>query len=78
MRRLFAALSGWLAASLPSLALAEGAGGGYQGIASLYYSIIALILIYGVYDTFGKKLGSHIGAAVIVIGAYALTQMAPE
>lgn len=77
MRRLFGALSGWLAASLPSLALATEPSSGYQGIASLYYTIIALILIYGVYDTFGKKLGSHIGVAVIVVGAYALAQMAP-
>ena len=77
MRRLFAALSGWLAASLPSLALATEPSSGYQGIASLYYSIIALILVYGAYDTFGKKLGTHIGAAVIVIGAYVLAQMAP-
>jgi hypothetical protein len=38
----------------PTLALAEGAGGTYRGIGSIYYTIIGAILIYGVYDTFGK------------------------
>jgi hypothetical protein len=40
----------------PTLALAEGAVGTYRGIGSIYYTIICAILIYGVYDTFGKKV----------------------
>lgn len=34
------------------------AGGGapdYSGISGIYYTIIGLILVYGVYDTFFKK-----------------------
>ena len=30
-------------------------GGGYEGITGLYYSIIGLILAYGVWDIFFKK-----------------------
>ncbi len=77
MKRLMASLMGALPIAAPSVALASYAGGGYRGIASLYYTFIALVLVYGVYDTFGKNVGSHIGAAVIVIGAYLLTQAAP-
>ncbi|HZS12616.1 MAG TPA: hypothetical protein VFA38_10225 [Nitrospirales bacterium] len=43
---------------LPSVTLANEPKGGppdYSGISGLYYSIIALILGYGVYDTFFKK-----------------------
>ena len=36
-------------------ALANEAGGGYEGITAMYYSLIALILAYGVYDIFFKK-----------------------
>ncbi len=77
MKRMLATLTGFLSALLPSWALAEGAGGGYQGIASMYYTLIAIVLIYGVYDTFGKK-AMYIGAPIIVILAYVLTQQAPE
>ncbi len=41
-----------------SLALANEPKGGapdYSGVTGLYYTIIALILGYGVYDTFFKK-----------------------
>lgn len=41
-----------------SLALANEPGKGapdYSGISYLYYTLIALILGYGVYDTFFKK-----------------------
>jgi hypothetical protein len=40
----------------PTLAMAEEAGATYRGIGSIYYTIIGVILIYGVYDSFGKKL----------------------
>jgi hypothetical protein len=41
-----------------SLALANEPGKGapdYSGISYLYYTLITLILVYGVYDTFFKK-----------------------
>jgi hypothetical protein len=53
----------WLA---PSLALAEGAGGGYRGIAQIYYAFIAAVLIYGVHDTFHSRNVTIAGAVVIV------------
>ena len=76
MKRIVASLVGSLAATMPSLALAYE-GSGYRGIASMYYTFIAMVLVYGVYDTFGKK-GMYIGAPVIIIGAYFLTSLAPE
>ena len=38
-----------------SPAFANVPGGGYEGITAMYYSIIAIILAYGVYDIFFKK-----------------------
>jgi hypothetical protein len=41
-----------------SIALANEPKGGapdYSGVTGLYYTLIALILIYGVYDAFFKK-----------------------
>ena len=41
-----------------SQALANEPKGGapdYSGISSIYYTLIGLILVYGVYDTFFKK-----------------------
>jgi len=35
-------------------AMANAPGGGYEGITSMYYGIIALILGYGAYDIFFK------------------------
>jgi uncharacterized membrane protein YhaH (DUF805 family) len=55
----------------PTLALAEGAGGTYRGIGSIYYTIIGAILIYGVNDAFGKK-AMNVAAPIIVIGLYLL------
>lgn len=77
MRRLLGSLTGLASAAVPTLALATDVGGGYRGIASMYYTLIAIVLVYGVYDTFGKSVGTHIGAGVIVVGCYALTQLAP-
>ncbi len=45
-------------ASNVSLALANEPKGGapdYSGISYMYYTLIALVLGYGVYDTFFKK-----------------------
>lgn len=36
-------------------ALANEPGGGYEGITAMYYSFIAVVLGYGVYDIFFKK-----------------------
>jgi len=55
----------------PTIALAEGAGGTYRGIGSIYYTIIGAILIYGVYDAFGK-MAMYIASPIIVIGLYLL------
>ncbi len=33
----------------------QGGAPDYSGITGLYYVLIALILVYGVYDTFFKK-----------------------
>lgn len=42
--------------ALPVLAnVPEGGPPDYSGITALYYSLIAVILAYGVYDTFFKK-----------------------
>ncbi|MFI5222895.1 MAG: hypothetical protein ACHQX3_01410 [Nitrospirales bacterium] len=52
----------------PALALAEEHGG-YRGIGTLYFTFMAAILIYGVYDAFGKK-AMYVMAPIIVIGLY--------
>ncbi|HEX5646450.1 MAG TPA: hypothetical protein VFX56_05725 [Nitrospira sp.] len=46
-----------LAGVLPAFANAPAEGGppDYSGITALYYVLIAVILGYGVYDTFFKK-----------------------
>ncbi len=36
-------------------AFANVPGGGYEGITAMYYSVIGIILAYGVYDIFFKK-----------------------
>jgi len=77
MKRLMGYLFGLLCAAVPSVALATEAHGGYRGIAWMYYTLIAVVLIYGVYDTFGKK-AMYIGTPIIVILAYVLATQAPE
>lgn len=56
MKRLVV-ISGALGSMLlsASLALANEPAAGYEGITYMYYTLIALILGYGVYDTFFKK-----------------------
>jgi hypothetical protein len=58
-----------LVASWPTLALAEEVGGTYRGIGSIYFTLIGAILIYGVYDSFGKR-AAYIVGPLIVIGLY--------
>lgn len=60
-----------LAVWLPTLAFAEGAGGTYRGIAQIYYTLIWVILCYGMYDVFGKK-AMYVGAPILAIGIYFL------
>lgn len=67
MRRLFGWLSGLALAAMPALALAEGAGGSYRGIASIYFTFITVVLIYGVHDVFKNKKVTLAAAIVIPI-----------
>jgi hypothetical protein len=53
----------------PAFAFAEGAGGTYRGIASIYYTLIWAILCYGLNDTFGKK-ALYVGGPILAIGIY--------
>jgi hypothetical protein len=68
MNRVFGVLVG-LIVLWAALALAEEAGGSYRGIGSIYYTFIGAILIYGVYDVFGKK-AAYIVGPLIAIGLY--------
>ena len=53
----------------PTLALAVEHNAGYRGIGQLYFTFMAAILIYGVYDSFGKK-AMYVAAPIIMIGLY--------
>jgi len=66
MRRFVGTMMGLALALTPALAWAEGAGGGYKGIAQIYFSFISAILIYGVHDTFQNKNVTIAGAVVII------------
>ena len=55
----------------PTVAFAEGAGGGYRGIGTIYYTFMWAVLCYGLYDTFGKT-AMYIGAPLLAVGAYLL------
>ncbi len=68
MRYLLALLVGFTA-WWPTMALAEGAGGGYRGIATMYYTLIWVVLCYGLYDTFGKT-ALYVGAPVLAVATY--------
>jgi hypothetical protein len=68
MSRFIMLLVGGMLAS-PTLALAAEHSAGYRGIGSMYFSLMGAILIYGVYDTFGKT-AMYVMAPIIVIGLY--------
>lgn len=60
MKRLSRSIIGTLSAVLlttPAAFASEPAGGpaDYSGITGIYYTLIAIILIWGVYDTFFRK-----------------------
>ena len=58
--------------SWPGLVWAEDAPhGGYRGIASIYYTLIWGVLVYGLWDSFGKK-AFYIGAPVMAVIIYFL------
>lgn len=67
MIRLLIGLAVWW----PASAFAEGAGGSYRGIASIYYTLMWAILCYGLYDTFGKT-AFYVGAPILAVGIYML------
>ena len=56
MSRIFAAVAG-MSMSVSQAFANEPKGGApdYSGISGIYYTLIGLILAYGVYDTFFKK-----------------------
>lgn len=68
MKRL-AALSAGLILGSPALALAAEHNAGYRGIGTLYFFFMGAILIYGVYDSFGKK-AMYVAAPFIMVGLY--------
>jgi len=60
MRKVLAGFTGVLTTVVlnGSLALANAPQGGasdYSGISYMYYTLIGIVLVYGVYDTFIKK-----------------------
>ena len=57
MNRLFLGMVSAMTALHASLAFANVSEGpvDYSGITGMYYTLIGLILAYGVYDTFFKK-----------------------
>lgn len=64
MKRL-ATLSAGMLLGFPALALAVEHNASYRGIGQLYFSFMAAILIYGVYDTFGKT-ATYVAAPIIL------------
>jgi len=60
-----------LAVWAPTFVFAEEHGGGYRGIAQIYYTFIWAILTYGLYDVFGKK-AMYVGSPILAIGIYLL------
>lgn len=72
LSRIYIGVMGILAMFLPQLAWAVEPGGGYKGIASMYYGVIAVILIYGVYDIFGKQVVKYVGPVIAIIMYFAV------
>jgi hypothetical protein len=68
MKRL-ATLSAGLILGSPALALAAEHSASYRGIGWIYFTFIAVILLYGVYDSFGKT-AMYVAAPVILGWSY--------
>ncbi|MEW6247495.1 MAG: hypothetical protein AB1555_12435 [Nitrospirota bacterium] len=70
MKRLVGFLALLLLLFTPVIAFAEGVSGYSRGNAILYYSAIAAVLIYGIYDIFHKKWLTWISAILIPVALY--------
>jgi hypothetical protein len=58
--------------TLPTFAWAEEAPeASYRGIASLYYTLIWIVLAYGLWDAFGRK-ALYVGGPVLAVIIYFL------
>jgi len=68
MTRYFMLLAMGLLAS-PTLAFAVEHNAGYRGIGYIYFSFIAAILIYGVYDAFGKT-AMYVMTPIILVSLF--------
>jgi len=66
MRRFVGTVMGLMMSFAPALVWAEGAGGGYRGVAQIYYAFISFVLIYGVHDIFHNRKVTIAGAVVII------------
>ncbi len=79
MRRIRGLIYGLGAGWMPAVAAAEGAGGGYRGVATIYFSFITVVLIFGAYDVIGPE--PYRKKAMLVIGpiiAIAMYLMLPN
>jgi hypothetical protein len=64
MKRLATLSTGMILGS-PALALAAEHSAGYRGIGLMYFSLMAVVLIYGVYDSFGKT-AMYVASPIII------------
>jgi hypothetical protein len=53
----------------PTLALAAEHSAGYRGIGYIYFTFIAAVLIYGVYDAFGKT-AMYVMTPIILVSLF--------
>lgn len=70
MNRIASILFAWALTLSPAVALAEGVSGYSRGNAILYFSAIAVVLIYGIHDVFRKKWLTWASAIVIPVVLY--------
>jgi hypothetical protein len=68
MTRFFTLLAMGLLAS-PTVAWAAEHNAGYRGIGYIYFSFIAAVLIYGVYDSFGKT-AMYVMTPIILVSLF--------
>ncbi len=70
MNRILSILFGFALTLSPAVAFAEGVSGYSRGNATLYFSAIAVVLIYGIHDVFRKKWLTWASAIVIPVLLY--------